>query len=209
MQKTGWTIHIFFLVLSGLKKSFTLDVITRGQSITIFLCIGPFLAWWQTNDRPNNQVILEQACSWPMWEGSLLQLQIPRQIQAHTIVHWTMSILGQPAFSTIIVLVLFWTNCCTGSLTGGLQWPWVWKWTSLQISTFYWIRQLLFTGRNQWSTKSPIHQYKINIQLTSVIYWLELFPPGSSNLGLSPFRWENWHTEIPWKKNIFLTFFRQ
>ena len=141
--------------------------------------------------------------------SNLTKLQIPRQIQAHTIVHWTMSILGQPPFSTIIVLVLFCTNCCTGSLTGGLQWPWVWKWTSLQISTFYWIRQLLFIGRNQWSTKSPIHQYKINIQLTSVIYWLELFPPGSSNLGLSPFRWENWHTEIPWKKNIFLTFFRQ
>ena len=52
MQKTGWTIHSFFLVLSGLKKSFTLDVITRGQSITIFLCIGPFLV---TNERTNKQ----------------------------------------------------------------------------------------------------------------------------------------------------------
>ena len=55
MQKTGWTINFFFLVLSGLKKSFTLDVITRGQSITIFLCIGPFLAWWQTNEQTNKQ----------------------------------------------------------------------------------------------------------------------------------------------------------
>ena len=45
MQKTGWTNHSFFLVLSGLKKSFTLDMITRGQSTTIFLCIGPFSAW--------------------------------------------------------------------------------------------------------------------------------------------------------------------
>ena len=45
MQKIGWTIHSFFLVLSGLKKSFTLDMITRGQSTTIFLCIGPFSAW--------------------------------------------------------------------------------------------------------------------------------------------------------------------
>ena len=73
MQKTGWTIHSFFLVLSGLKKSFTLDMITRGQSTTIFLCIGPFSAWWQTNDRTNNRVILVQACPWPVWEGSLLQ----------------------------------------------------------------------------------------------------------------------------------------
>ena len=51
MQKTGWTINSFFLVLSGLKKSFTLVVITRGQSTTIFLCIGPFSAWWRTNTR--------------------------------------------------------------------------------------------------------------------------------------------------------------
>ena len=48
MQKTGWTINSFFLVLSGLKKSFTLAVITRGQSTTIFLCIEPFSAWSQT-----------------------------------------------------------------------------------------------------------------------------------------------------------------
>ena len=27
----------------------------------------------QTNERTNNQVILVQACSWPVWEGSLLQ----------------------------------------------------------------------------------------------------------------------------------------
>ena len=66
MQKTGWTIHSFFLVLSDLKKIFTLDVITRGQSITIFLCIGPFLAWWQPSNQPNNRVTLVQACSWPV-----------------------------------------------------------------------------------------------------------------------------------------------
>ena len=35
MQKTGWTIHSFFLVLSGLEKGFTLDVITRGQSCVL------------------------------------------------------------------------------------------------------------------------------------------------------------------------------
>ena len=69
-----WLDHSFlFLVLSGLKKTFTLDVFTRGQSTNIFLCIGPFLASWQTNEQTNNRVIREQACSWPVWQGSLLQ----------------------------------------------------------------------------------------------------------------------------------------
>ena len=45
MQETGWAIHSSFLVLSGLEKGFTLNVITRGQSLTISLCIGPFSAW--------------------------------------------------------------------------------------------------------------------------------------------------------------------
>ena len=76
MQKTGWTIHSFFLVLCGLKKSFTLDKITRGHSTTIFLCFGPFSAWWRTNKRTNNRVILEQAYPWPVWEGSLLQFYV-------------------------------------------------------------------------------------------------------------------------------------
>ena len=44
MQKTGWTIHSFFLVLSGLEKSFTLDMITRGQSTTIFLSTRSYAA---------------------------------------------------------------------------------------------------------------------------------------------------------------------
>ena len=44
-----WLDHSF--LFPGLKKSFTLDMITRGQSTTIFLCIGPFSAWWQTNER--------------------------------------------------------------------------------------------------------------------------------------------------------------
>ena len=70
MQMTGWTIHSPFLVLFGLKKNFTLDVITRGQATTIFLCIGPFSAWWRTNEQPG---VLVQACCWPLWEGSLLQ----------------------------------------------------------------------------------------------------------------------------------------
>ena len=72
MQKTGWTIHSSVLVLSGLKKSFTLDVITRGQSTTIFLCIGAFFGV-VTNNQTTNRVILVHACSWPEWEGSLLQ----------------------------------------------------------------------------------------------------------------------------------------
>ena len=54
MQKTGWTIHSPFLVLFGLKKNFTLDVITRGQATTIFLCIGPFSAWSWTTEQPGD-----------------------------------------------------------------------------------------------------------------------------------------------------------
>ena len=54
MQKIGWTINSFFLILPGLKKSFTLDVITRGHSTTIFLCIGPFSAWSRTNKQPGD-----------------------------------------------------------------------------------------------------------------------------------------------------------
>ena len=35
----------FFLVWFGLERRFTVDVISRGQSTTIFLCIRPFSAW--------------------------------------------------------------------------------------------------------------------------------------------------------------------
>ena len=56
-----WLDHSFlFPGLVWSEKS--LDVITRRQSTTIFLCIGPFSAWWRTNKQTNNQVILEQAC---------------------------------------------------------------------------------------------------------------------------------------------------
>ena len=55
-----WLNHSF--LFPGLEKGFTLDVITRGRSSAIFLCIGPFLAWWQ----PNNRMTLVQACSWPV-----------------------------------------------------------------------------------------------------------------------------------------------
>ena len=51
------------VLLSGLKKGFTLDVITRGQSTTRSV-LGHFRHGdEQSNKQPNNQVILEQACS--------------------------------------------------------------------------------------------------------------------------------------------------
>ena len=74
MQKTGLTINSFFLVLSGLKKSFTLDVMTRGTQQPSSCVLGHFRHGdEQSNNRTTNRVILEQASSWPMWEGSLLQ----------------------------------------------------------------------------------------------------------------------------------------
>ena len=36
-----------------------------AQSTAIFLCIRPFSAWWQPNERPHNRVTLVRACSWP------------------------------------------------------------------------------------------------------------------------------------------------
>ena len=44
-----------------------------GQSTTIFPCIGPFSAWRRTTKQTKNWVIIVQACSWLVWEGSLLQ----------------------------------------------------------------------------------------------------------------------------------------
>ena len=48
-----WLDHSF--LFPGLKKSFTLDVITRWQSTSIFLCIKPFSAWWWTNEQTNKR----------------------------------------------------------------------------------------------------------------------------------------------------------
>jgi len=64
MQKTGWTIHSFFLVLSGLKKSFTWDMINLGGSQKkIFCVLGHFRHGdKQKNEQTNNRVILVQAC---------------------------------------------------------------------------------------------------------------------------------------------------
>ena len=45
-----------FLVLSGLEKGLTFDVITSGHLTIIFLCIGPFFHGdTQTNDQTNKQ----------------------------------------------------------------------------------------------------------------------------------------------------------
>ena len=71
MQKTGWTIHSSLLVW----KRVSLWMWSLGGSS------NHFPVYWAifgmvTNERTNdNQVNLEQACSWPVWEGSLLQYQ--------------------------------------------------------------------------------------------------------------------------------------
>ena len=59
MEKTGWTIHSSFLVLSGLEKGFTLDVITRGAVNNHFPVYSDIFIMVTTDDqKPNNQVIL-------------------------------------------------------------------------------------------------------------------------------------------------------
>ena len=51
-----------FIPLSWSGKGFhlwlwsSLVVVTRGQSIAIFLCISLFSAWWQTTNQPNYQL---------------------------------------------------------------------------------------------------------------------------------------------------------
>ena len=37
-----------------LKRISPMDVITMGQSTTIFLCIRPFSAWWRANNQPGH-----------------------------------------------------------------------------------------------------------------------------------------------------------
>ena len=69
-QNAGWTSHSSFLALSGLEKGFTLDVITLalGGSQQPFSCV--LSHFWhgaeRRNKQTNNQVILVQACSWPV-----------------------------------------------------------------------------------------------------------------------------------------------
>ena len=83
MQKTGGTNHTAFqfghfssLVWSRLvwylwsdlkwKKSFTYGFDHLDAVNNHFLVCKAIWAWWQPNERTNNQVILEQACSCPV-----------------------------------------------------------------------------------------------------------------------------------------------
>ena len=59
------------LLFPGLEKDFTYGCGRWGQLTTILLSIAPFSAWWRT--ITTNRLILVQACSWPVWKGSLLQ----------------------------------------------------------------------------------------------------------------------------------------
>ena len=52
-----WTA-VYWVVLGGVNS---------------YLSVYSAIFGMVTNDQTNNQVNLEQACSWPVWEGSLLQ----------------------------------------------------------------------------------------------------------------------------------------
>ena len=83
MRKTGWTNHSSFLVLSGLKEGFTLDVITRGQSTFN----NHFPVYWAifgkvTNDQTNKQP--GDSCA------SLLLTTVRRQSFAIIIQNWVL-----------------------------------------------------------------------------------------------------------------------
>jgi len=88
MQKTGGTNHTAFqfghfssLVWSRLvwylwsdlkwKKSFTYGFDHLDAVNNHFLLYKAIWAWWQPNERTNNRVILEQACSCPVRRQSL------------------------------------------------------------------------------------------------------------------------------------------
>ena len=47
-------IPLFFGLVWSRKGVSTIDVITRGQSTAMFLCIGPFSAWWQPTKEPGD-----------------------------------------------------------------------------------------------------------------------------------------------------------
>ena len=68
MQKTGWTNYSSFLVWTRVSP---MDV---NKHFPVYWAIS---TWWRTTNR----VILEQACSWPEWEGSLLQYHPKMSIQ--------------------------------------------------------------------------------------------------------------------------------
>ena len=73
MQKTGWTNPSFFLVM---QTSHCDGLIWSGFFLWLWsLWHFGMVTNNQLTNQPTNQVILEQASCWPVWEGSLLQLQ--------------------------------------------------------------------------------------------------------------------------------------
>ena len=69
-------LFLFFLVCSGLKKGFQLGCDHQGAVNNHFFCVFGYLRHGdnQPTNRTNNQVMQEQACSWPVRsEGSILQ----------------------------------------------------------------------------------------------------------------------------------------
>ena len=75
VQNTCWS-NCFPLSWSVKGFHIYMDVISEWQSTTIFLRIRPFLEWWQTNKHPNNRMILEQACSWPVQSFAITNSQL-------------------------------------------------------------------------------------------------------------------------------------
>ena len=67
------------------KRVSTMDVITRGQSSAIFLCIGPFLAWWQISKQTNNQ-----QPSFDQWEGNILR-NFPFLVRLSAVIYFVLS----------------------------------------------------------------------------------------------------------------------
>ena len=67
----GWTRLIWAVV--GCSRLYCGDWAVLGGVISYFSVCSAFPAWWQTIEQPTNQVILLQARSLPVWEGSLLQ----------------------------------------------------------------------------------------------------------------------------------------
>ena len=71
MQKTEPTKYSSFLAW---KRVSPMDVVTRGRSTSIVLCIWPFLARWQTNQPTKGWSKCKPALD--QWAGSLLQYKV-------------------------------------------------------------------------------------------------------------------------------------
>ena len=73
---------------SGLvwKRVSPMDVITMGQSTTIFLCIWPFSAWWRTSNQPGDPsasllLVSEKAVFCNKWIAPLMCCQAYLSLQ--------------------------------------------------------------------------------------------------------------------------------